>query len=333
VKSSNKKLLSALIISLNLFLIAYIYLRTKSTFPSKLPNIIINAVDGKYYDLGTKEHYKLLYFIESYDMSSIESIQTLLSFIKIKNIDSLDIAIFSEKPRILYDRFSDFKHLIIAHNNEFITLKHSSRSHIYFYDKKGFLLNKGLSCIEPKKLIWLINDTVGDFIKSWRPSEIVEINENIASNRYLRFLARYLVNSGYSVYVIIFLDDACSLCPSGEIVDDMNKAQMENPNAKYYLALSTDYNDNDLRNIKYNNNMKLDFIRTDNEIVEFEKASIQTNLVSTINGFSIVLNKDGAVLYFTDIFNERDRFMPANYESLRRFLNKEKAGFLNKQRG
>jgi len=284
-----------------------------------MPKITITTFEGKPYDLNNN-HTSLVCFVETETESIIQSLSASIAFIAENIIDTIDIVIFSSYPEKFQEGALSSSNIITAHYDEFAIKRPQSNPHFFLYDNNGSLLIDGQLSSKPEELVWLISDMIGIIMQNWIHTEIVGVNENISANSYLSFLQKYFEKSLSQIYVFVFLDDACSSCQSGQIINEINKFQMENLSLKYYIVLPSTYNENDLKNIKRNNNFLLDFIRVGKEIEDYKLSRLKTDFVSTINGITLVINKNGDVLFFADLFNEKKQYNRNDFYSFEHFL-------------
>ena len=324
-KLFNKKIfLTSFIVILNIFLISFILiLKNSDPFPKRIPRITITAAEGKTYNLDC-HHAKLVCLIKIDDEEIIQSLLTSLAFIVENIADILDIVVFSPCPEKFMESALNSSNIINAQYDEFTIMRTQSDPHFFLYDKNGSLLIDRQLSDNPEEMVWLISDFIGINLLNWIPTEIVDVNKNISTNSYLRFIEKYSENSFAKINVFIFFDDACSSCLSGQIINDINKFQMKNLNIKYYIVLPSSYKTNDLRNIKRNNNFSLDFIKIGKEIEHYKQLRMQTDFISTTNGVALVSNDKGNVLFLVDFFNEKNQYRVNNYNSLKNFLHSEK---------
>ncbi len=281
------------------------------------PQHLTISLDEKIYNLNNHQ-IKLLYLIENFDENIIQNLSKIITFFVENDSKKLDLLIFSSFPEKFNSLFCS--NVINAKYSELNIKRFQHSSHFYLYDKKGFLLIDGELSNKPEVVIWAVSDLVGLKLQKWIPTKIVNINDNISTNSYLKFLQNNLEFSKFATSILIFLDDICSSCPSGQIINEFNMFQLENVNLKCYVVLSSKYGKNDLENIKNNNNLAISFLINGKEIEDYNQSHIKTNFISTINGMSIVINKKGSVIFFVDLINEKNQFSINDYYSFKNFL-------------
>lgn len=321
-----KKIIIAGVVLLNLTLIFLFKLTSRNNFPFALPHYIVRSIDGRNSDLSAPGRAKLLCFVEPNDESVLDSILTIVQFLITNRIDNLDILLFTNNPEALLAKFPALNNLYLGNKNYTSVFQRKDRLNFYLYDREGLWIRQALPNLEPHQLIWWVSDALGHRLPSWSPAELLAVHERVFRLRYLSFLKRHVDSSNKSLFVFVFLDSICSSCQSGRVVDDINTLQEAIAEADFSIILPPEYDENDLANIKNSEKLGIEFIRSSKEITDYAGKCLRENLVSTVNGLTFVVNKDGEALFVTDLFDEHDRFLIDRLDALKGYLSSVKAG-------
>ena len=305
---------------MNLAFISISLLKARRYFPDILPRQTIRSFDGRTYDLSKPMRFKLLCFVDR-DKAMLESISALVRFCISINIVDLDFLVFTDMPGASCAEIPENKNLFIANKEESYVLQHNPTFDFYLYNGQGRMIRGGPSSLEPYRLIWWVIEAEDIRLPPWPLTKLLPpINESVYANRSMSFLKAFIDPSDSSLFVFIFLDDFCGTCNSGRVVDEIDSLVMTNERPKFFLVLSPDYSEDDLVNIKKNEDMQFELIRWPKEVADYSEEYLHSNYMSTVNGLAFVVDKNGSLCFVTDLFDELDRFSHNRLEVLKTYV-------------
>jgi len=259
-------------------------------------------------------------------IDSIKYLSLLKNFISKFDNDYIRVFVYSKKPKLIRARIPQNDYLKIYNNNEKYDEQKVKDDHFYLFDINGSLIKSGDIPIIINDLLWIISRSISIPFKKWDPSEIVHFSENINLNEYLEFLTSNILRTGNKINVFVFLDNICSSCYSGMILNNINKLQERDTNRKYFVVLLSDYSQDDLNNIKKAERFDFEFIRSGKHIASYQHDMLEKDMISTINGLVLYIDKTNQVLYYYDCFGETNQVIEENLKLLSIYYLTEEKG-------
>lgn len=209
---------------------------------------------------------RLLCFVGPRDVNMLYSISSIIRFLLKNRINDLDILLFSSDPEALEEKLPAFNDLYLGNDKDAAVFRRNDKLNFYLYDKEGQWIRQVSPGLEPCQLIWKLSDALGYRLPSWSPDSLLDVHKESQRLSYLSSLRGRIESSSKSLFVLVFLDSICSSCQSGRVVDDIKALQEAFIDADFSIVLPPEYDERDLANIKNNEKLNIDLIRSSREI-------------------------------------------------------------------
>lgn len=279
------RLFAAKLILIILIFVGYVFFRASASKVAVPPDLYIS--DNNELNMMRSDHFKLIYFAGSLDRAKLDIILGLANFLKTNGVNNLDVILLYNiiEPGV----FLNIPNFYKFPEDRFPFFSGHRRSRFYLFLGEGRLLDQGNAEIPSLYSYRAIGKALGISLSRWEFSLIVSLNERISLNEYFGFLDKYRNSSIPSDFLFLFLEDACSTCLSGNIINKLDRLIDYNDRVIGFVVLPSTFTDIDLSNIKLNNDFAFNFIRSDSAIEDYSSRAVQDYYSSTSNGLVIIL--------------------------------------------